>query len=40
MNSSKFEISAAEIQDWNEKVSRIFPGQVLKLYLRICGSWI
>ena len=33
--ASKFEISAKEIQDWNEleDVSRIFPGQVLKLYL-------
>ena len=33
--ASKFEISAQQIQDWNEleDVSRIFPGQVLKLYL-------
>ena len=33
--ASKFEISAKKIQEWNEikDVSKIFPGQVLKLYL-------
>ena len=33
--ASKFAISAQQIQDWNEleDASRIFPGQVLKLYL-------
>ena len=33
--ASKFEISSEEIQEWNEieDVSKIFPGQVLKLYL-------
>ena len=33
--ASKFEISAKEIQEWNEieDVSKIFPGQVLKLFL-------
>lgn len=33
--ASKFEITSKEIQEWNEieDVSKIFPGQVLKLYL-------
>ena len=33
--ASKFEISPEEIKEWNEieDVSKIFPGQVLKLYL-------
>ena len=33
--ASKFEISAEKIKEWNEleDVSRIFPGQVLKLFL-------
>ena len=33
--ASKFEISAEQIKEWNEleDVSRIFPGQVLKLFL-------
>tara|TARA_X000001036_G_scaffold439245_1_gene489642 strand:- start:477 stop:1961 length:1485 start_codon:yes stop_codon:yes gene_type:complete len=33
--ASKFEISTLKIQEWNEieDVSKIFPGQVLKLYL-------
>ena len=33
--ASKFDISAKEIQEWNEieDVSKIFPGQVLKLFL-------
>ena len=33
--ASKFEISSKKIQEWNEikDVSKIFPGQVLKLYL-------
>ena len=33
--ASKFEISAQQIKEWNEleDVSRIFPGQVLKLFL-------
>ena len=33
--ASKFEISSAKIQEWNEieDVSKIFPGQVLKLFL-------
>ena len=33
--ASKFEISPLKIQEWNEieDVSKIFPGQVLKLYL-------
>ena len=33
--ASKFDISAQEIQQWNEieDVSKIFPGQVLKLFL-------
>ena len=40
--ASKFDISAKEIQEWNEieDVSKIFPGQVLKLFLRVCGSRI
>ena len=33
--ASKFDISATQIQEWNEleDVSKIFPGQVLKLFL-------
>ena len=33
--ASKFEITSAKIQEWNEieDVSKIFPGQVLKLFL-------
>ena len=33
--ASKFEISSKDIQEWNEieDVSKIFPGQVLKLFL-------
>ena len=33
--ASKFQISSAEIKEWNEieDVSKIFPGQVLKLFL-------
>ena len=33
--ASKFEITAKDIQEWNEieDVSKIFPGQVLKLFL-------
>ena len=33
--ASKFDISTKEIQEWNEieDVSKIFPGQVLKLFL-------
>ena len=33
--SSKFDIKASQIQEWNEikDPSKIFPGQVLKLYL-------
>ena len=33
--ASKFEITAKDIQEWNEieDVSKIFPGQVLKLLL-------
>ena len=33
--ASKFEISPEKIQEWNEieDVSKIFPGQVLKLFL-------
>ena len=33
--ASKFEISSEKIQEWNgiEDVSKIFPGQVLKLFL-------
>jgi len=33
--ASKFEISSTQIQEWNEleDVSKIFPGQVLKLFL-------
>ena len=33
--ATKFEISPLKIQEWNEieDVSKIFPGQVLKLYL-------
>ena len=33
--ASKFDISSAQIQEWNEieDVSKIFPGQVLKLFL-------
>ena len=33
--ASKFEILPEQIQEWNEieDVSRIFPGQVLKLFL-------
>ena len=33
--ASKFDISAQEIKEWNEieDLSKIFPGQVLKLFL-------
>ena len=33
--ASKFDIKASQIQEWNEikDPSKIFPGQVLKLFL-------
>ncbi len=41
--ASKFDISPQKLQEWNEieDVSKIFPGQVLKLIsLGICCSWV